>query len=85
MEHLTSQLYKTQQGPTLEGCYFTLKRVWKRTHYSSSKFWFYLYSNQIVTLEKEMATQSSILAWEIPWPEKIGGLQSMGWQRVRYD
>ena len=66
MEHLTSQLYKTLQGPTLEGCYFTLRRVWKLTHYSSSKFWFYLYSNQIVTLEKEMATQSSILAWEIP-------------------
>ena len=31
-------------------------------------------------LEKEMATHSSILAWEIPWPEKPGGLQSMGSQ-----
>ena len=30
-------------------------------------------------LEKEMATHSSILAWEIPWTEKPGGLQSMGW------
>ena len=29
-------------------------------------------------LEKEMATHSSILAWKIPWPEKPGGLQSMG-------
>ena len=28
-------------------------------------------------LEKEMATQSSILAWEIPWTEEAGGLQSM--------
>ena len=28
-------------------------------------------------LEKEMATDSSILAWEIPWTEKPGGLQSM--------
>ena len=28
-------------------------------------------------LEKEMATQSSILAWEIPWIEEPGGLQSM--------
>ena len=27
-------------------------------------------------LEKEMATQSSILAWEIPWTEEPGGLQS---------
>ena len=27
--------------------------------------------------EKEMATHSSILAWEIPWTEEPGGLQSM--------
>ena len=35
-------------------------------------------------LEKEMATHSSILTWEIPWTEKPGGLQSMGSQRVRH-
>ena len=29
-------------------------------------------------LEKEMATHSSIFAWEIPWTEKSDGLQSMG-------
>ena len=29
-------------------------------------------------LEKEMATLSSILAWEIPWTEEPGGLQSTG-------
>ena len=29
-------------------------------------------------LEKEMATHSSILAWEIPWTEEPGGLQSYG-------
>ena len=28
-------------------------------------------------LEKEMATHSSILAWEIPWTQEPGGLQSM--------
>ena len=33
-------------------------------------------------LEKEMATHSSILAWEIPWTEETGTLQSMGLQRV---
>ena len=33
-------------------------------------------------LEKEMATHSSILAWEIPWMEEPG-LKSMGSQRVR--
>ena len=36
-------------------------------------------------LEKEMATHSSALAWEIPWTEESGGLQSMGSQRVRQD
>ena len=36
-------------------------------------------------LEKEMATHSSILPWEIPWMEEPGGLQSMGSQRVGQD
>ena len=36
-------------------------------------------------LEKEMATHSSILAWEIPQRETPGGLQFMGSQRVKYD
>ena len=36
-------------------------------------------------LEKEMATLSSILAWEIPGTEEIGGLQNMGSKRVRND
>ena len=36
-------------------------------------------------LEKEMATHSSILAWEIPWTEEPGRLQPMGSQRVRRD
>ena len=36
-------------------------------------------------LEKEMATHSSILAWEIPWTGKIDGLQSMGLQRIGHD
>ena len=31
-------------------------------------------------LEKEMATHSSILTWEIPWTEEPGGLQSVGSQ-----
>ena len=33
-------------------------------------------------LEEEMATHSSILAWEIPWTEEAGGLQSMGSQSL---
>ena len=35
-----------------------------------------------VPLEKEMATDSRILAWEVPWSEEPGGLQPMGSQRV---
>ena len=33
------------------------------------------------SLEKEMATHCSILAWEIPWTEEPGGLQSTGLQK----
>ena len=36
-----------------------------------------------ISLEKEMTTHSSILAWEIPWTEEPG--KSMGSQRVRHD
>jgi len=34
------------------------------------------------SLEKEMATHSSILAWRIPWTEEPGELQTIRWQRV---
>ena len=37
------------------------------------------------SLEKEMATHSSILAWRIPWTEEPGGLQSIESQRVRHN
>ena len=36
-------------------------------------------------LEKEMATHSSTLAWEIPWTEEPGRLQSIGSQRVGHN
>ena len=36
-------------------------------------------------LGKKMATHSNILAWNIPWMEELGGLQSIGLQRVRHD
>ena len=32
-----------------------------------------------------MAIRFSILAWEIPWTEEPGGLQSMGLQKVRHN
>ena len=37
------------------------------------------------SLEEEMATHSSILAWKISWTEEPGRLQSLGSQRVGYD
>ena len=36
-------------------------------------------------LEKELAVHPGTLAWEIPWMEEPGGLQSMGSQRVGHD
>ena len=36
-------------------------------------------------LEEEMAPNSSILAWETPWTEEPGGIQSLGLQRVGHD
>ena len=46
------------------------------------QFWFL---SQEDPLEKEMATHSCILAWRIPWTEKLDGLQFMGSQRVRHN
>ena len=37
------------------------------------------------SLEKEMATHSSTLAWRIPWTKGSGGVQSMGLQRIGHD
>ena len=36
-------------------------------------------------LEKGMASHFSILAWRSPWTEEPGGLQSMGFQRIRHN
>ena len=36
-------------------------------------------------LEEEVAPHSSILAWEVPWTEEPGVLQSTGLQSVRHD
>ena len=36
-------------------------------------------------LEEEVVTHSSMLAWEIPWTEEPGGLESRGLQRVGRD
>ena len=36
-------------------------------------------------LEKDMATHSSTLSWEVPWTEEPDGLQFMGLQRIRHN
>ena len=51
-----------------------------RTQLSDFTFTFHFH-----TLEKEMATHSSVLAWRIPGMGEPGGLQSMGSQRGRHD
>ena len=38
-----------------------------------------------LTMEKEMATNSSVLAWRIPWTEEPGRLQSIKLQRVGHN
>ena len=46
---------------------------------------YYMHNIYNLILEKAMATQSSTLAWKIPWMEEPGGLQSMGSRTVRHD
>ena len=41
--------------------------------------------SQEESLKEEMATHSSILAWDIPWTEELGRLSTMGSQRVGHD
>ena len=53
---------------------------WFTTHLSMREMWVRSQSGEDPR-EKEMTTHSSILAWEIPWTEEPGGLQSMGSQK----
>ena len=56
---------------------------WVRTaQHKEMRPWYLLWED---LLEKEMATHSSILAWEIPWTEDHGRLQFMGPQRVGHN
>ena len=62
----------------------SLVAQWLRIHLLVQEMWVQ-FLGQENPLEKEMATQSSILAWRIPWAEEPGELQSMGLQTVRHD
>ena len=54
---------------------------WSRPPWSMRESWVWSLG-QGDSLEVEMATHSSILAWKSPWTEEPGGLQAMGLQRV---
>ena len=54
-------------------CWPTMQKTWVRS------------LGQEESLEKEMATHSSMCAWEIPWTEEPGGLQITGSQRAGQD
>ena len=60
---------------------------WSRTHLPTEEMQETLIQSlgQEDALEEDMATFSSIPAWEIPWTEQPGGLQSMESQRVEHD
>ena len=45
----------------------------------------FTFTFHFLTLEKEMATHSSVQAWRIPGTREPGGLSSMGLHRVRHD
>ena len=61
-------------------CYFLWTKHYHQISQNKEKA-----SAQKDPLEKEMTTHSNILAWEIPWTEEPGGLQSMGSQRVQHN
>ena len=60
----------------------TNKNLQAKQEMQEAKVWLL---GQEDALEKEMTTHPRILAWEIPWTEESGGLQSMRSQRVRHD
>ena len=53
------------------------KAQWKKPCLATQETWVQSLG-QKDPLEKEMVTHSGILAWEIPWTEEPGGLQSLG-------
>ena len=57
---------------------------WSRIHLPMQDMWVHSL-DQEDPLEEEMATQSSIFAWRIPWTEEPGGLWYIGSQGIRHD
>ena len=57
------------------------QRFYKKTHLPMQEMWVQSLGQED-TLEKETATYTSILAWELPRAEEAGGQQSMGSQKT---
>ena len=60
-------------------------QAWTVSHTKGHAKWFVFLLSFSNNLEKEMASQSSVLAWRIPWTEEPGRLQSTGSQRAEPD
>ena len=71
--HLDKPGFRTSLVAQAVKCLSTMRETWVRS------------LNREDPLEKEMATHSSIHAWEIPWTKEPGGLQYIGSQRVGDD
>ena len=80
----TQASFRATTGIMSHLCWPFLVAWWWRTHLPMQKWWV-PFLGQEDPLEKEMATGSSILSWEIPWTKEPSGLPSMGSQRVRHN
>ena len=67
------------------GCAEVICKYGKESACQGRRHRFHPWLGKIPSLEAEMATHSSLLAWRIPWIEEPGGLQSVGLQRVGDD
>ena len=83
--------YFANKGPSSQSCGFSNSHVWaslvaqRLNHLPPQRETWVRSLGQEDPLEKEMAIQSSILAWRIPWTEKPSRLQSTGSQRVGHN
>ena len=74
--------YSCLANPVVGGAWWAAVHGVAKSRTRTSDFTFTFHFH---TLEKEMATRSSLLAWKIPGTGEPGGLQSMGSHRIRHD
>ena len=87
MCHFKAHILSSPESLTTFSFLILLKKfIWLHQVLAGLPRWCWLWrTGREDPLEKEIATCSSILAWEIPRTEEPGGLQSIGLQRVRHD